>query len=164
MTILTIDYSDLLNDFRTNDPLNWNTDMSDYWPFGPVHDFRTNEPSGQWPFRISSCPRSDHVIIKSLGAQQRFDGITPAAHPPCIAQAKYEYSVFFVFTWGHFWSWAVPISITSQASIGSGPIYLSGQVQTMNSGRFNGSRDFRKSVNLMRIDQISSISAWTWET
>ena len=32
------------------------TDLSDYWPFGLVHDFRTNEPSDQRPFGISSCP------------------------------------------------------------------------------------------------------------
>ena len=32
------------------------TNLSDYWPFGPAHDFRTNEPSDQRPFGISSCP------------------------------------------------------------------------------------------------------------
>ena len=36
------------------------TDLSDYWPFGLVHDFRTNEPSDQRPFGISSCPHGDN--------------------------------------------------------------------------------------------------------
>ena len=37
------------------------TDLSDYWPFGLVHDFRTNEPSDQRPFGISSCPRRNKL-------------------------------------------------------------------------------------------------------
>ena len=39
------------------------TDLSDYWPFGLVHDFRTNEPSDQRPFGISSCPQLPCWIV-----------------------------------------------------------------------------------------------------
>ena len=35
------------------------TGLSDYWPFGPMHDFRNNDPSDQRPFGISSRPHLD---------------------------------------------------------------------------------------------------------
>ena len=147
MTILTIDYSDLWNGFRTNDPLNWNTDMSDYWPFGPVHDFRTNEPSDQWPFRISNCPRNDHgdhVLLK-----------------PNMNILFFLFLPEVTFGLGQYPS-ALPrkpaLAVVPSISVAKFRQRIPGDLTARRS------RAFRKSVNLMRIDQISSISAWTWET
>ena len=61
------------------------TDLSDFWPFGPVHDFRTNEPSNQRPFGISSCPPLatpvECWVTGGCKAEMTDDGLHPIPTP-----------------------------------------------------------------------------------